>query len=89
MTWDDIVEKYPGKWIFLDNIKYEDDHVDIESALVKDIANDNEVDDKRAFYRARGEKYVVRRTTDDINVGVITCENYRLSRVRFWKIYKD
>lgn len=66
MTWDEMVEKYPDKWVVLDDVKYisEDDDINIESALVIQVVPDESANDIRLNNNRKGRRYTYRRTTE-------------------------
>ena len=83
LTWDEIVKKYPHQWVVLDQVIYkEKEEVNIKSAVVVRAVTDKEVRSLEIKYIRNGKNYEVVRTADEMNVGVITCENYRVEVLR-------
>ena len=79
LKWEDIVNQYPGKWVFLDDIEWEEEEkVNIVSAVLIEVTDDMHIDSVKAAFRAEGRRFLAERTTDDMNVGVIHCENFKL-----------
>ena len=79
MKWRDIVNQYPSRWVFLDEIVWEEEEeVNMESAILVEVTDDTHIDGVKAAFRAAGKRYLAERTTDDVNVGVIHCENFKL-----------
>lgn len=65
MTWDEMVEKYPDKWVVLTDVKFEDEgHADVESAVVVQVLSDDEESIVHLRNDSQGINYLYRRTTE-------------------------
>ena len=74
MTWAEMVEKYPDKWVALKDVEW--DGADVGSAvLVAALSNDEFIDFEVAHLN---EDYDYVRTTEGNFGGLITVENARI-----------
>lgn len=76
LTWDQMVEKYPDKWLALDNCKYDkDDGITIiEADILKKFDTDAEYENFRLDNFGKGYEY--RYTTEPVISGVTYGENF-------------
>ena len=64
LTWDEMVKKYPGHWLVLVNVKYEDgSDIDIAEADVVQVLDDYVALDKMAELEEESDSYTFCRTT--------------------------
>ena len=67
LTWDEIVKKYPDKWVALTNVEYiDDDGINIIVADVVAVMTDEEHEDKRIEWWDK--KYDFTRTTSAYSI---------------------
>ena len=65
MTWAEIQEKYPDKWVALDDVVFlNNDGCNVESAVVVCAMIDDEYIDKRLDFIHSGLEYDYERTED-------------------------
>ncbi len=62
MTWEEMVEEYPDKWVVISNPVMDGDHPDILEGDVVAVLNDDEVEDYELSHIGQGLKY--QRTTE-------------------------
>lgn len=75
LTWDEMVDRYPGHWLVLENVTYEDgSDIDIAEADVVQILDDNDALDKMAELEEESDSYTFCRTTSLSDaMGVLSC----------------
>lgn len=65
MTWDEMVEKYPDKWVVLTDVTFEDEcRANVESAVVVQVLSDDEEPIVHLRNDRKGINYLYRRTTE-------------------------
>ena len=65
MTWDEMVDRYPDKWVMLRDVEFEDEHrANIKSAVVAQVLSDDIASDVQLKSNRRGHHYLFRRTTE-------------------------
>jgi hypothetical protein len=65
MTWKEIQEKYPDRWVALTDVTYlNNDNCNVESAVLVCVMSDEEYVAKRLFFINEGKNYEYTRTTD-------------------------
>lgn len=65
MTWDEMVELYPDKWVMLRDVEFEDEYrANIKSAVVAQVLSDDIASDVRLKSDRQGHHYLFRRTTE-------------------------
>ncbi len=62
MSWDEMVENFPNKWVVVANPVMDGDAPDIIEGDVIAVVSDEDIGDYRASHRNQGLKY--RRTTE-------------------------
>ena len=70
MTWEEMVERYPGKWVFVEQT--EGDVATIEKGIVKFVCTDKEMSKVWLDCRKKGLDYARARTTTPYNIGIIS-----------------
>lgn len=62
LTWEQIVEKYPDKWVALSNVITDGEHPDILEGDVVAVLSDDEIEDYELSHIGQGLQY--QRTTE-------------------------
>ena len=62
MTWDEMVEKYPDKWVVISDPVMDGDHPDVLEGDVVAVLNDDEIEEYELSHIGQGLKY--HRTTE-------------------------
>ena len=62
MTWDEMVEKYPDKWVVISDPLMDGDHPDVLEGDVVAVVDDDELSDYEDKHVK--ENYIYRRTTE-------------------------
>ena len=73
LTWEEMVEKYPDKWVFVKNAEL--DGIDIASGELICACTDKECGKKVSELVDAGVRFYHARTTHDIFGGFINAEN--------------
>lgn len=73
-TWDELVEKFPDKWVVVENPKL-DEAKFIESGKLIQVCNDLEIDDFVLKCYRDGKTIRYDRTTEKNGIGIINAEN--------------
>lgn len=78
LTWNQMIEKYPDKWLALCNCKYyKDDGVTIiEADIYKTFNTDEEYEDFRIDNMEKEYEYRFTFTTEPVTSGVTYGENF-------------
>ena len=69
LTWDQMVESYPDRWVVVKNPVFDGNHPDILEGDVVDVLTDDDVGGYRSNHRE--QDIWVRRTTEGDFFGVI------------------
>ena len=77
LLWDDIIERYPDRWVILDDVDM--DGSTVISGVVVQSCNDEEIND--AYFRTviDGHHYIKERTSELPYAGVINGANFSIS----------
>lgn len=75
LTWDEMLEKYPGHWLVLGNVEFDrGSSYDIASADVIEVLSEYEALDKIAEYRYSRKPYIYRlMQTQNTYTGIVEC----------------
>ncbi len=68
MTWSEMVEKYPDKWVVVDNPIMDGDSPDIIEGDVVAVVDDDKIDNYEIDNLDKG--YIYRRTTEGFCNGI-------------------
>lgn len=73
MSWDEIVSKYPKKWVVLDKILSKPDSLDVDRAAIIAVLDDNDIDDFMSKCFKKGLLYAFFRTEvyEDFKLGAL------------------
>ncbi len=74
---DEIREKYPDKWVILDDCEWENKST-VKSAVVVEVCSDDEISEKRMGYRHQGKHYTYERTTEGFFLPYVHAVNYEV-----------
>ena len=62
MTWDQMVEEYPDRWVAVANPVFDGDHPDIIEGEVGDVLTDDEINEYELSHQGQGLRF--ERTTE-------------------------
>lgn len=65
LTWQEIVDKYPDKWVALSDVEF--DNTEVKSGVVKASCTDSEVASLFMEFKSKGINYYWIRATDFTN----------------------
>lgn len=77
MTWEEMVENYPGKWVVVKKTK--GNLSTIKEGIVKYVASDDEISDIWIKCRKSGLGYEKRRTTTEPFMGIVDGVNFEIT----------
>ncbi len=67
LTWEEIVKKYPERWVVLDDVK--NDGATIISGVVVNVCSDEDIDSYFFDTVKSGKRYTKRRTSEMRGMG--------------------
>lgn len=76
MTWDEMVQKYPGKWVFVEVV--DGSIANIKSGVVRAVVEDGHLAEGRKCCISQGWKCVSKRTTVEPFMGIVDGVNFRI-----------
>ncbi len=76
MTWDEMAESYPGKWVFVEVV--EGDDTNIEKGIVRAVVEDNHLADGLKYCMSHGWNCTSARTTIEPFMGIVDGVNFRI-----------
>lgn len=79
MTWDQMVERYPGRWVFVEVTK--GNATNFDEGVVRAVARDQEVEDAMDYCVEQGFQYTFQRTTVEPFMGILDSMNLKISEV--------
>lgn len=77
MTWDEMVEKYPSRWVFVEQTK--GDLSNIEAGFVRFVVTDDEIAVAIRECKRAGLDCVRQRTTVEPFMGIVDGVNFSIS----------
>lgn len=77
MTWEEMVENYPGKWVVAEKTKGNISNLD--EGIVKYLASDDEISDIWIKCRRAGLNYDKFRTTTEPFMGIVDGVNFEIT----------
>lgn len=85
MTWEEMVERYPNKWVAVTN--YLKDGPDLIEGELLAVLDDREIDDFRI--KNWGKNYYYGRTTEERGIGIVHAKNFKLKNIQISKNRTD
>lgn len=73
MTWDEMVKRYPAKWVFVEITKGEG--INFEEGIVRAVSEDGKLAEAWDYCTEKGWSFIYQRTTADPFMGVVDCIN--------------
>lgn len=75
-TWNELVEKFPDKWIVVENAELTDAGF-IESGKLIGVCDDKEIDEFVVSCYQNNKNISYERTTEGSGVGIVNVENFK------------
>ncbi len=76
MTWDEMVEKYPGKWVFVEVV--EGSRINIDKGVVRAVVEDGHLADGMEYCKSQKWDCTFARTTVEPFMGIADGVNFRI-----------
>lgn len=73
MTWNEMKERYPSRWVFVEVKKGEG--INIEEGIVRAVAEDGKLAEAWDYCTAHGWKFMYKRTSAEPFMGIVDCIN--------------
>lgn len=77
-TWDELVEKFPGKWVIVEDPELTEAGF-IRSGKLIGVCDDTEVDEFVIFCYKENKKISYERTTEESGVGIVNVEDFKFA----------